>query len=211
MKVEDYRAIRQTGKDLTSKIFKFAIDSNKKDLTYAAKLLGFWSEHKLVFDSDQEFDVLTEFLIFEKFNQNIPVVRRFDTSNPELTDREKENMNGILNYYASLFEIQSIDSSNNTLVLIDLLDPIRKKFTLMDIGLSQSSVVGVIFYTRLLPIQDIYMTSGVSFAFENINKDKLLGIISLTTFKNRKKLNTTEMFILMHKKHQHFGLKIKTL
>ena len=74
MEVKDYRAIRQTGKDLTSKIFKFAIDNNKEDLTYAAKLLGFWNDYKLVFDSDEEFDVLTEFLIFEKFKQNIPVV-----------------------------------------------------------------------------------------------------------------------------------------
>lgn len=211
MKVEDYRAIRQTGKDLTSKIFKFAIDNNKEELTHAAKLLGFWSDHKLIFDSDEEFDVLTEFLIFEKFNQNIPVVKRFYNSNPELTYLEKENMKGILNYYASIFEIKSIDSSKNTAVLIDLLDPNRKEFILMDIGLSQTSVVGLIFYSRLLPIEDIYMTSGVSFGFENCYKDKLLATISLAGFKKRNKLNTTEMFVLMNKKHQHFGLKIKSL
>ena len=147
MEVKDYRAIRQTGKDLTSKIFKFAIDNNKE----------------------------------------------------------------VLSYHASLFEVKSIDSGRNTSVLIDLLDPNRKEFTLMDIGLSQTSVVGLIFYTRLLPIQDIYMTSGVSFGFENSCKDKLIATISLATFKKRNKLNTTEMFVLMHKKHQHFGLKIKTL
>ena len=81
----------------------------------------------------------------------------------------------------------------------------------MDIGLSQTSVVGLIFYARLLPIQDIYMTSGVSFVFEKNHKDKLLGFISFATFKKRNKLNTTEMFVLMHKKHELFGLKIKTL
>ena len=75
----------------------------------------------------------------------------------------------------------------------------------------KASVAGQIFYTRLLPVQDIYMTSGVSFAFENSFKNKLFAAISLAAFKKRNKLNTTEMFILIHKKHQHFGMKVKTL
>jgi len=210
MKVEDYKAVRQTGKELTSKIFKFAI-KDKDELYYAANILGCYDGRTLVFDSDEEFDTLTEFLIFEKFKQNTTVVRRFYNSNPELTDSEKENMKGILNYHASLFEVKGVDSNKNTIVLVDLLDPDRKEFTLMDIGLSHTSAVGLIFYTRLLPVQDIYMTSGVSFGFENNFKDKLLGIISLAAFKKRNKLTTTELFVLMHKRYHQFGMNIKTV
>lgn len=210
MKVEDYKAIRQTGKELTTKIFKFET-VNKDGLNYAAKLLGYWNENKLIFDSEEEFDMLTEFLIFEKFKKNTNVVQRFYNSDPELTDLEKENMNGLLNFHASLFEVKSVDSNMNTIVLVDLLDPNRKEFTLMDIGLSHTSAAGLIFYTRLLPVQDVYMTSGVSFGFENNFKDKLLGIISLASFKKRNKLTTTELFVLMHKRYHQFGMNIKTV
>ena len=164
-----------------------------------------------VFDSDEEIDTLTEFLIFEKFNKNTPMVSRFYKSNSELPDLETENMKGMLNFHASLFEVQGVDSNSNTLVLVDLLDSNRKEFTLMDIGLSHTSHAGLIFYTRLLPIEDIYMTSGVSFGFENNFKDKLLGVISLAGFKKRNKLTTTEMFIMMYKKYQQFGMNIKTV
>ena len=81
----------------------------------------------------------------------------------------------------------------------------------MDVGISQSTSVGLIFYTRLLPIGDVYMTSGVSFGFDRSYKDKLFSAISLATIKRKKKLTSTELFLLFHKKSQQYGIKIKIL
>jgi len=209
MKIDDYRAIRQMGKDLTSKIFEFAL-INKEEMIYAAKLLGFWNGRLLVFDSDEDMNVVTDFLIFEKLKQNIPVFKRFLDSHPELDDLEQLNMKGILNYHSSLFEITSIDSKSSTLILTDLLDLNHKQFQLMDINLSKTSSVGLILYSRLLPIQDINMTSGVSFGFEKSYKDKLLSTISLASFKKRRKLTGTEMFLLIHEKNRQYGVETRT-
>ena len=154
---------------------------------------------------------MTEFFIFERFKGNIRIIERFSNSNLELTDQEKENMKGILSFHSSLFEIKTIDPKSNTMILCDLLDNNHSEFNLMDINLSHSSTYGLIFYSRLLPIKDCYMTSGVSFPFEMSEKNKLFAVISLDTFKKRSKLTTTEMFILMHKKHQQFGAKVRTL
>ena len=210
MKEIEYKLIRKTGKDLTSKIFKFGL-GKKEEFIYAAKLLGFWNNNKLEFESDQEFDVLTEFFIFEKIKQNISIVERFSNSNPELTDLEKENMKGILNFHCSLFEIKAVDPKNNTLILSDLLDDNHSEYNLIDINLSHSSPFGLISYLRLLPLKDCYMTSGVTFPFGKSYKNKLLAAISMATFKKRTKLTTTEMFILMQKKHQQFGVKVRTM
>ena len=210
MKLSDYKAIRESCKDLTSKIFKFAL-INKEEIIYAANLLGFWNGKVLVFDSDEDFDIMTDFLIFEKLKPNIPVFKRFHDSNPELNDLEHENMKGILNFHSSLFQITSIDSKANTLVLLDLLSANRQEFKLMDVGMSQSTSVGLIFYSRLLPIQDIYMTSGVSFGFDKSYKDKLFSAISLAAFKKRRKLSSTEMFILMHEKNRQYGIETRTV
>ncbi|MDO9613387.1 MAG: hypothetical protein Q7J86_02550, partial [Bacteroidota bacterium] len=131
-------------------------------------------------------------------------------SNPKLNDLQQENMNGIINNYSSLFEVKSIDSIGNTLVLEDFLDKSRKEYLLMDIGMSKTARPGSIFYTRLIPIRDINMTSGASFIFEKIYKDKLLSAISFASVKKRRKLTSTEMFILMHEKNRQFGMETRT-
>lgn len=210
MKIDEYKTIRETGKDLTSKIFKFAIINNE-EIIYAANLLGFWNGRALVYGSNEDFDIITDFLIFEKLKHSIAVFKKFHDSNPELNDLEQENMKGILRNYSSLFQITSIDSKSSTLVLLDLLSPDRQEYKLMDVGISQSTSVGSIFYSRLLPIGDVYMTSGVSFGFDRSYKDKLFTAISLATIKRKKKLTSTELFLLFHKKSQQYGIKIKIM
>ena len=210
MKLTDYRAIREAGKKLGGDIFKYAVESNKFELVTTAKLLGFWNGKMMVFDSENDSDILMDLMVFEKITSNIPACKRFQMSNPRLNDLLQENMTGILNNYPSLFEVKSLDSIGNTLVLEDLLDDSRKEYVLMDIGMSKTVRLGFIHYTRLIPIRDINMTSGVSFIFEKIYKDKLLSAISLAAFKKRRKLTSTEMFILMHEKNRQFGMEIRT-
>jgi hypothetical protein len=210
MKLSDYRAIRESGKKIGSDIFNYAVDSNKNDLITAAKLLGFWNGKAMVFDSENDSETMMDLLVFEKLTSNAPACKRFQLSNPKLNNLQLENLNGILNNYSSLFEVKGIDSIGNTLVLEDLLDASRKEYVLMDIGMSKTVRPGFIFYTRLIPIRDINMTSGVSFIFENIYKDKLLSVISLAALKKRRKLSATEMYVLIHEKKRQYGMATRT-
>lgn len=210
MQLTDYRAIREAGRELGSEIFKYAVENNKHDLISAAKLLGFWDGKMMVFNSDNDSETLMDFIVFEKSTQIVPAFRRFYSKNPELIDLQKENMNGMLNQYSSLFEIKSIDSIGNTLVLVDLLDDSKTEYLLMDVGMSKTALPGFILFTRIIPIRDINMTSGVSFGFEKIYKDKLLSAISLAAFKKRRKLNGTEIFLLIHEKNLQFGKETRT-
>ena len=210
MKLTDYKAIRESGKELGGDIFNFAVDSNKQDLISAAKLLGFWNGNAMVFDSEMDSETMMDFMVFEKVTASIPASKRFQMSNPELNNLQQEHMDGILNNHPSLFEVKSIDSIGNTIVLEDLLDANRKEYLLMDIGMSKTTGLGLILYNRLIPIRDINMTTGVSFIFENIYKDKLRSAISLAAFKKRRKLTSSEMFILIHEKNRQFGMETRT-
>jgi hypothetical protein len=210
MKLSDYKAIREAGKKIGGDIFNYAVDSNKNDLVTAAKLLGFWNGKAMVFDSENDSETMMDLMVFEKITSNLPACNRFQMSNPKLNDLQLENMNGILNNYPSLFEVKSIDSIGNTLVLEDLLDASRKEYVLMDIGMSKTARLGSVFYTRLIPIRDINMTSGASFIFEKIYKEKLLSAISFAAVKKRRKLTSTEMYILMHEKNRQFGMETRT-
>lgn len=210
MKLSDYKTIREAGKKVGSDIFNYAVNSNKNDLVTAARLLGLWNGKMMVFDSENDSETMMDLMVFEKITSNLPACKRFQMSNPKLNDLQQEHIDGILNNYYSLFEVKSIDSIGNILILEDLLDASRKEYLLMDIGLSKTARLGSIHCTRLIPIRDINMTSGVSFIFEKIYKDKLLSAISLAAFKKRRKLTSVEMIVLMHEKNRQFGLETRT-
>jgi len=210
MKLSDYRAIRESGKELGSEIFKYAVDNNKNELISAAKLLGLWNGKMFIFDSENDSNALMDFMVFEKPVQNTPAFKRFHLSNPGLNDVQLEHINGMYNNFSSLFEVKSIDRIGNTLVLTDLLDNDRKEYLLMDVGLSKTAPVGFVLFTRLIPIRDINMTSGATFGFKSMYKDKVLSAISLATFQKRRKLNSNEIYILMHNKNRQFGMETRT-
>jgi hypothetical protein len=210
MKLSDYRDIRESGKELGSKIFNYVVDKNKHELISAAKILGLWDGRKFIFDSEEDSNTLMDFMVFEKPGQNTPAFKRFHLSNPGLNDVQLEHINGMYHNFSSLFEVKSIDKMGNTLILTDILDNNRKEYLLMDVGMSRTVHDGFLMFTRLIPIRDINMTSGATFGFKSIYKDKLLSAISLATFQKRRKLNSNEVYILMHNKNRQFGLETRT-
>lgn len=210
MNLIDYRLIRESGKEIGGDILKYAIDGNKQELISAAKLLGFWNGKMMVFDTDEDSETLMDFMVFEKITSNLPACKRFQMSNPKLNALQQEHMDGILNNYSSLFEIKSIDSIGCTLVLEDLLRPGKVEYLLMDVGMSRTMQLGFILFSRLIPIRDINMTSGVSFAFKKGYKENLLSALAFASFKKRRKLTSTEIYLLFHDKKRQFGIETRT-
>jgi hypothetical protein len=55
------------------------------------------------------------------------------------------------------------------------------------------------------------MTSGVSFGFKPGFKEKILNDISLEKLKKRRKLDSTELYIFIHKKSKQYGHDINKI
>jgi len=210
MQINEYLKIRETGKNLAYKILNFDKDG-KNAMLYAGTLLDFWNGKAMVFDKEEETDVLMDFLIYEKNKHGQKLIDQFYDSDFELTDLEEEIAEGQVNYHCSLFEIVKIDKSNSTLILKDLLNNDMADFILMDMGLSQTGKTGLLIYTRLIPIREMNMTSGVSFGFESRFKERILNDISLERLKKHRKLDSTELYILMHKKSKQYGIDINKI
>ena len=190
-------------------IFKFSTSVFKNDLIIAAKLLGVWNGNLMVFEDENDTEALMDFMVFEKLTNHAPAYQRFYESKPKLTDLQQENLNGMINFHSSLFEVKHIDSTTHLVVFVDLLDKDKKEYLLMDVGLSRTASIGLILYTRLIPIRDVYITSGLGFVFGNSLKEKLLSAISLAFFKKRRKLTSTEMFLLFYEKNRQHGLNTR--
>ena len=67
----------------------------------------------------------------------------------------------------------AVSGSDRTLLLRDLLGK-RGEVKLTDIHLSETAVVGILLFLRVVPLADFNMTSGVMFVFPGGRDDYLL-------------------------------------
>lgn len=209
MELSEYKAIREAGIELGQEIFKLSTSVFKNDIIIAAKLLGMWDGKMVVFEDEGDTDALMDLMVFEKLTNHATACQMFYDGKPQLSDLQQENLNGMLQFHSSLFEVKHIDSTSHTLVFVDVLDKDNKEYLLMDVGLSRTATVGILIFTRLIPILGENITSGLGFVFDNSIKEKLLSAVSLASFKKRRKLTSTELFILFHEKKRRYGLNTR--
>ena len=108
MKIKEYKAIRESGMELSGMIFNYAAE-NKQAIISSAKILGFWDGKSMVFQSDSDSETMMDFMVFEKSTQNDAAYQWFYKTDPKLDELQQINMNGILHFHSSLFEVKSID------------------------------------------------------------------------------------------------------
>ena len=136
------------------------------------------------------------------------MIEEFYESDIEISDIEKEILEGAVNSISSLFEITDVDPSRFTLTLKNILENEDHLYTLMDKGLSQTGIRGNLLFIRLMPVRDAYITSGVVFPFNFSHKNRIFSDISMEKFKKgKKKLNSTDLYILINQKSKAYGDK----
>ena len=204
MNVKDYIEIRQVGKELNNKI----IQSDKKALVYAAKKLGFWYNDKLVTEDEYDIDILMNFIVFEKGKNAYSQLERFYDSDVELSDIEEEIIEAKMDSFPSLFRLTGIDGKNSLCTFQDLFDEHRTEYQVMDLGFAKSAQEDILIYSRLIPIRDIHITSGVSFGFMDYDEQRIRKDISSYQFKKRRRLSHTDIYILMNTKHKQYSIQI---
>lgn len=209
MQKEQSIKLRNAGRILGEKI----IPTGKKDqLDYVAKQLGFWDNKRnaIVMDAESDMDVFAEYLIYQPTKKGAIVLDDFYESDIELSDLEEDFLEAMVNSYASLFTIQKVDPDSSTLVLKDELDKDNKEYTMMDINLSQTAKVETMMYTRLLPVEDVFISSGLTFAYYSKYLNNMINHVSSVRFRKRRKLTEADLIILCHKKYNEYGIEMKT-
>jgi len=185
----------------------------------AAKKLGLFYDNTLIIDNDDESNVLMDYVLYEKNGMPNRVVDRFyKLFGNKIDETRKIILNGMLNNHYSVFEITSINSDLYTLQLFDLIG--KQTYALMDIGFSTTAKVGAILATRLIPTENINITSGQSSVFQEEKRVRLLADISKKNknrprkrsikIKSRKSDRKTlqEVVFILNKK---YGIQILTI
>ncbi|CAA6812210.1 MAG: Unknown protein, partial [uncultured Thiotrichaceae bacterium] len=170
--ISRYKEIRQVGIELNTKIFE-TID--KADIRIAARVLGLVKGKKIVIDSESEMDRFTNFVINDYVSQDGKnlIEKYLERNSDSLTEDEKTLLDALLIAKPSLYRIVEVDKHNSSVKLTDIINK-DIELTIIDIGFSQSVILDFILYTRVLCIDDIYMTSGAVMLFDGIDEKYLI-------------------------------------
>ena len=198
MKLNIYKKLRKKYSEFVYQILD--TDNNRREnIIRTGKILKFWDGEKLVFEDEQEMDVLTEYILYEHKQNGKRLIDVFKDQRNKFSKDEDEILNGMLLNRHSLFEVIEINSKKSTVLLKDQLN--KQVHELMDISFSKTAETGMLISTRLVSVYDINMTSGLIFHFK---KNKRLKI--LTELSNQNK----NIFETIYKCSKLYGVQVTT-
>lgn len=161
--IEKYKKIREVGMPLNHKMIESCL--SKEILFNSAKLLGIVQRDELIFENEEEMSVLMDFTLHEYKVNNKNAVQVYREKIGGQNEIENEILASLLSSYTSLFKVFGI--SENILLLRDILKKEDKLIKLIDISFSKTATPGMLLFTRAVPFNDFYRTSGISFAFRS--------------------------------------------
>jgi hypothetical protein len=204
--IKEYRKYRKIGMELNHKIMDTCLAHDV--IMGSAQLLGILHGETLIFESEDESSVLMDFALndYPVNNQNTMKLYR-DTKGWE-NEIEKEILDAHLVSYTSLFKVISISKEEYTLLLRDLLNA-EDTIQLIDINFSRSAVPGVLLFTRIIPLKDFNMTSGVSFAFPGHLEQYLLKRYRVLSKKVKSDNKAVRRFVSFYKLSKTKGIEVQ--
>lgn len=170
--LEQYREYRTVGQGLNKPILSAYADQDA--LMESARLLGIERQgNDLLYEMEEEMPVHYDFLLHEYQQDGKTPVERYYEQEQWDADAERVVLEAFCQAYTSLFEVSTIDETDNRLILSDLLDD-NQEATVTDVSLSGSAEPGVLLFFRLVPYDAFNMGSGIWFPFEVEKKAQLL-------------------------------------
>lgn len=212
-KIRTYRLLRKAGMNLHAKLFSVI---PKSVLIPTAEELGLWKKGILV-AGEGDTDILSDRLIYDKKWEGQNCLGHFETTITDgaLAEHERRSYEAMKTAYFSLFRVRNAVPGSHV-VLSDRLAVLRAGLTppdieLIDMGLSETAVPGLLIEIRVLNAGDFYLSSGVSFPFD---PDQEATIVKYMREKpsgfGRRRLDQPDRYSLyFYRLHKQHGARIR--
>ncbi|NMX22261.1 hypothetical protein C5S30_07590 [ANME-1 cluster archaeon GoMg4] len=204
--IEEYGTYRQISMELNPKIMDTCLDHDV--LMKSARLLGIVRGGTLIFDSEDETNVLMDFALNEYRVNNKNTIEIYREKIGWQDEIEKDILDALLSSYTSLFKVTSISEAENTLLLNDILNK-KDNIKLIDIAFSKTAIIGLLLFIRLVPFKDFNMTSGVSFVFPGDSKENLLRRYKKLSKKVESDSDSIKRFVSFFRLNKIGGMEVR--
>lgn len=115
----------------------------------------------MVFDSESGMAVLMDFCLFCVLDQGKTVIDKALENPDELDDQERNTLRAMAASRYTVLIVEQIFPGTGVICL-DLVNPNAQPFFIADVMLSQTADRGAVFATRIVPVDEFYMTGGAA-------------------------------------------------
>ncbi len=211
--INRYKNLRKVG------IHLHRVMMNNSKIDFEPFLLGsahFWGmlekingQNALIMEDPIDMDVLNDFAFFDYFQDDKNFTELYyELNQSKLKPLEKETLDAKLNYFISLFEVIDRNKERCEITLRDILYPEEEDIVIIDLNYSQSVIVGSLMFTRIIPFEDLNMTSGMPFPFYEENKDKIIKKHNTNMKKPSGYSESARMFKSFFQLHKKYGISV---
>ena len=155
---DTYLRLRQVQRALNEQLFR---EIGKAGMQDCARALGFWGNGIMIFDEEDDVNLLADFAIHEHKAGRAVVEQRMTAA--ATSDDERTVLVAMLDSRFTLFGVTEIVPDVGAQV-VDLLS--EEPFLLADVNLSETGQPGIITAAHLLPFETFVMTSGAPLPFD---------------------------------------------
>lgn len=210
--IRAYRSLHKAGRKLSGKLLE-AIP--KSIFVSTARELGMWKQGILVAD-EGDIDALSDRMIYDRRWEGKNSLEHLEAGLAEsaLPEDERCYFRAMKTGRFSLFKIQSTHPGTHGMLsdrLAEILtgDP-GPPVALVDFGLSETGVPGMLLATRILDAGGFSMTSGVSFPFTPDNEAVIMKYLrEKEPGFGKKRLHMPEDYSLyFYRLRKRFGMKV---
>lgn len=179
--MEQYNDYKEKQQKLHAKIFKNSGDNEKLKKGYG--LLNVIKGNDVILNSQNEAEVAFDFNLYEKIHNNKSLVEIYMENFSGEDETEKLLLKAMVNNYASLFRIKTVNKEENSLELEDILNS-NEKITIVDKKMSENCTTDYIIFTRVIKLEEFNITSDSIMIFNAKHENYLLRVSK----KNSKKI-----------------------
>lgn len=207
--LDRYQKYRTVGKDLNTWMIENLLDRATIDES-AARLDLLNEEGRVRYETGMDMAVHQEFLIHEPRQSRKTPVERFFEQELWQSSVERAVIGGMRRSDTSLFRVSSVDSTENRLVLDDVLND-ETGIEVVDIGLSDTVNPSPLLFFRRLPFDSFDMTAGMVLPFAGDLEEHLLAVYDQVRDRVTSRPASVTRFVAFYKLFKKYGSEIQTV
>ena len=206
MDLKQYNQLRRVGKYLSEEIPK--IYGMEESLPVITRLMGVGHGQKIVLENDEEINFLIDFYLHKFLSNGQTMLERYRTDRSDLEAIEVNYLDAAKASYTSLFEVKSVNPTESSVTVIDLLSSSDDSLSVININLSKTIKPGYVIFSRLLPYNEFNAFSGMYAVFDEGSNRGLLKRYKVMKKRIKSDRESVQRFVSCFKINRVLGITI---
>lgn len=208
---EKYDKVRSTQINLYNKIIDMLEDYYYAYVLREASKMDFKiKERQIQFEKENEFPYIMDYFIHEYKINGKRISEVYKQKAKDLDELEKEILENMDKSFTTLYRVVNVVEKSKVIFLMDTMNKV-KNIKLTDIGYSETIDDSKLLFTRVIQVDGLYISAGMSFVYDNAYEKKILDSIKIIKNRNLNGVDEIrEVYKIMKRADDQFGIECTT-